>query len=100
MWIDSQFAGGDAGDANGFRERAADDTFRVVRAPDTRTTFKTWLQPDIYVGARIGVYDLRSGAYDRGVGAYLEWMIVGMNHRVENRVGYTTIRARYVPPLS
>jgi hypothetical protein len=95
VWVDSQFA------TLEYASDTADQVHQVVSRPSMTVPMRTWLQPDLFPGARVGIYDLRAGLYDRQVGAYKELMVMTVSHRVANgEIPTTQLGLRFVPPTS
>jgi hypothetical protein len=93
VWKDSQFA------TQQYIADAALGTFNILKYPSITCITKTWLQPDIFPEMRIGVYDVKSGLYDRNAGAFLELMVMRVKHVVrKGEVPITTLGTRFVPP--
>lgn len=91
-WADSQFA------TYRYIEDAAQRLYDVMRIPSVTLGMTTWCQPDVFPGKRLGFYDLRTGAYDRMAGGYLEFMVASVNHRfAKGSPPISEIACRYIP---
>jgi hypothetical protein len=94
VWVDSQFATLD------YASDAADAAFEILKVPSITGSMTSWPQFDIFPGVRVGIHDVKSGAFDRFTGKYLEFMVTGITHVIRKGFARSNMNLRYIPRIS